>query len=356
MSGPLVAPDIQRSFSLSADWLEILALARPQQSATDGDIATANDILEDKAAFVAEDFDPDAPEDDPDILDPATERALDAVFEEIANRKRVLGDAYPFDLTITKRRLSLVVSEASENELVRQGRAIYVACLYMTGIRGGLINAKAAKLRADPDMGNAFQICATIAAAGYMSGDAYWFGHPRPDQTPFIEAVRKLAGLLRQGTPAPAAPPGETIFAKDGGIDVVAWRDHHDGRPAKLIMYGQCASGMDWVGKPVKGKVDRMDSFYTLTPSKHWIPALLTPFPLYSEKENAHRLRTEDAMNGFYRQNEAEMGVIIDRLRVVRWSMEALRDVKPSVKDAVDKLEELFVWSKTASDAVKLAA
>lgn len=354
MSGPLVAPDIQRSFSLSADWLEILALARPQQFATDGDIATANDFLEDRAALAAE-GNPDFPEDDPDILDPATEQALDAVFEELANRRRVLGTAYPFDLKIETRRLSLSVSPASRDALVEQARAIYTACLYMTGVRGGLIDAKAARLKADPDIGNAFQICATIAAAGYMSGDAYWFGHPRPDQMPFMDAIRKVAGLLN-GVAALSPPLGETLYAKDGGIDVVAWRNHHDGRPAKLILYGQCASGMNWVGKPVTGKVNRMDSYYSSAPSKHWIPALLTPFPLYSEKENAHNLRTEEAMQGFYRQNEAEMGVIIDRLRLVRWCMEALRDVQPSVKDAVDRLGDLFKWSQCASDAVRLAA
>ncbi|MCW1432077.1 hypothetical protein [Novosphingobium sp. JCM 18896] len=354
MSGALVAADMQRSFSLSADWLEILALARPQQYATDGDIATANDILEDRAAVAAED-DLALPEEDPDILDPATERALDAVFEEVSHRQRVLGAAYPFDLKIGKRTLSLSVSPEADDPIVEQARAIYIACLYMTGVRGGLIDAKAAKIRADPDMGNAFQICATIAAAGYMSGDAYWFGHPRPDETPFMDAIRKVAGLL-QGTAAPAPPPGETLYAKDRGIDVIAWRAHHDGRPAKLIMYGQCASGMDWVGKPVTGKVHRMDSYYTLAPSKNWIPALLTPFPLYSEKENGHRLRTEEAMQGFYRQNEAEMGVIIDRLRIVRWCIEALRDVQPSMKEAVDKLDDLFAWSRTASEAVRLAA
>lgn len=350
----LVAPDIQRSFSLSADWLEIIALARPQQYSTDGDIATPNDFLEDRAAVAAE-GDPAFPENDPDIVDPATEHALDAIFDELANRKRVLGHAYPFDLETGKRRLKLSVSVAAEDEILQKARSIYVACLYMTGVRGGLIDVKAARIPADPDMGNAFQICATIAAAGYMNGDAYWFGHPRPDQVSFMDAIRKVANLLH-GVAAPAPPPGETLFAKDGGIDVIAWRDHRDGRPAKLIMYGQCASGMNWAGKSVKGKVDRMDSFYTRSPSKHWIPALLTPFPLYSEKENTHRLRTEEAMQGFYRQNEAEMGVVIDRLRLVGWCVEALRDVQPTMKDAVDRLDDLFAWSRSASEAVRLAA
>lgn len=355
MSDALVAPDIQRSFSLSADWLEVLALARPHQSATDNDIAGPNDILEDRAAIdlVGDDG---FPSEDPDIVDLASEQALDALFEEIAYRKRVLDTAYPFDLEIAGRRLTIKVSPPTGVEAVDQGRAIYVACLYMTAVRGGLINAKAAGIQADPAMGNAFQICATIAAAGYMSGDAYWFGHPRPDRTPFLDAIRKLSGLLRQGAPAATVPLGETLYAKDGGIDVVAWRDHHDGRPAKLIMYGQCSSGMDWPSKTVKGSVDRMDSYYSLPPSKHWIPALLTPFPLYSEKENTNRLRTEDSMRGFYRQNEAVMGVIIDRLRIVKWSIEALRNVQPSMKDAVDRLTDLFDWSQRASEAVRLAA
>ena len=355
MSDALVAPDLQRSFSLSADWLEVMALARPQRFATDRDLTTPNDILEDRAAVVTDD-ELEWPENDPDIVDHAAEQALDAVFEEIANRKRVLQAAYPFGLEVADRRLKIEVSEPSGDESVDQGRAIYVACLYMTALRGGLIDANAAKLQVDPAMGNAFQICATIAAAGYMCGDAYWFGHPRPDRTPFMEAIRKLVELLRQGTPAGAAPLGETLFAKDGGIDVVAWRDHHDGRPAKLIMYGQCASGMNWIGKTVKGKVDRMDSFYSLKPSQHWIPALLTPFPIYCEKENAHRLRNEEAIQGFYRQTEAEMGVIIDRLRVVAWSIEALRNLQPSMKKAVDRLEDLFEWSRLTSEAVKLAA
>lgn len=354
MSGILVAPDIQRSFSLSADWLEILALARPRQFASDGDISTANDILEDSAAVTVE-GDPDFPDDDPDILDRATEQALDAVFEEIANRQRVLGAAYPFSVQIEKRRLNITVSLTSDDALIEQARAIYIACLYITGVRGGLIDATAAQLKADPDMGNVFQICATIAAAGYMNGDAYWFGHPRPDKMPFMEAIQTVAGLIN-GVAALAPPPGETMFAKDGGIDVIAWRDHHDGRPAKLIMYGQCASGMNWVGKPVSGKVHRMDAYYLFPPSKHWIPALLTPFPLYSEKENAHSLRTEEAMQGFYRHNEAEMGVVIDRIRLVGWCMEALRDVQPSVKAAVDRLGDLFAWSQSASDAIRLAA
>jgi hypothetical protein len=113
---------------------------------------------------------------------------------------------------------------------------------------------------------------------------------------------------------------------------------------------------MNWEGKSVTPKVSRLNSYYTLPPSKHWLPALLTPFPLYMDKENAHALRDEDAVKGFYRQIEAEMGIILDRLRIVRWAMEALSDVRPSMQAAVERLDDLFSWSETARAALRLAA
>ncbi|MDZ4362052.1 hypothetical protein [Brevundimonas sp.] len=354
MTGVLVAPDLQRSYAVSADWIELLALARPDGTATDGDIMKPNDFLEDRAAPLPEGVSEGAI-DDPDIVDVAAEPALDAIFEELALRQRVLGEAYPFDLVVEKRSLVLTMAASPADAIIEQGRSIYLACLYMSAIRSGLFDAKAGAISADPTIGNLFQICATIAAAGYIKGDAYWFGHPRPDTTSMLEAVGKLSELLKQGTVALQAPLGETKFAKDGGVDVVAWRDHHDGRPAKIIVYGQCASGMNWEGKPVGPKVQRMDGYYTDTPSQHWLPALLTPFPLYMDKENSHGLANEEARLGFYRRNEAEMGVIIDRLRIVRWCIEGLRDIQPSMRAAVDKLDDLFDWSRKAQTAAMLA-
>jgi len=355
MTSALIAPDLQRSYAVSADWLELVALARLEQFATDADVLQPNELLEDRASPIPEEL-AVGPAEDRDIVDVTIEPALNAIFEELAHRHTVLGDAYPFDLQLEARRLRLSVAKPTSDVLVEQGRSIYLACLYISAVRGGLIDAAGAGIPQDPVIGNVFQICATIAAAGYMTGDAYWFGHPRPDKTSLLDAIKHLTGLLKQGTAAGQAPLGETKFAKDGGVDVVAWRDHHDGRPAKTILYGQCASGMNWEGKPVGPKVNRLDSYYTLSPSKHWLPAILSPFPLYMDKENAHRLTDEAAIRGFYRQVEAEMGVIIDRLRIVRWAMVALADVQPAVKAAVDRLDDLFTWSRNARDATRFAA
>ena len=74
------------------------------------------------------------------------------------------------------------------------------------------------------------------------------------------------------------------------------------------------------------------------------------------DKENSHLLRNEEARHGFYRRNEAEMGVIIDRLRIVLWSIEGLRNPQPSMKVAVDRLGDLFDWAHKAHEAARLAA
>lgn len=353
MTRHLSAPNIQGSYVVAADWLELLALSRPERFATDADLTQPAAILADRAA-------PLAPEDveegeDPDIVDPATERALNAVFEEIAHRQRTLGSYYPFSVEAAPRRLRLSPKPRSQAELVRSGRAIYVSCLMMSAVKSGLVDAKGAKLRSDPHIGNLFQICATVAAAGYVAGDAYWFGHPRPDKTPLLKAVEKLVAYLESGEARQAAPPGAARLAKDLGVDLIAWRAHNDGLPGKTVIYGQCAAGSNWDGKAVEGKVKVLNLYCSTTPTDHWLPALFCPFPLYMEKENAHELWTAEDRAGFYRLKEAEMGVIVDRLRVVGWAVEALRRLRPGARAAAQHLPKLYDWCDEALVAARAA-
>lgn len=352
MTEILNAPDVKDSYTISADWLEILCLLRNDHRATDADIAHSHEILDDRAAPPPADIEVDGL--DPDIVDAEFERALDALFNELGTRADALGALYPFTLSVAPRRLQLTLADESQDDAVRNGRSIYIACLIMSAIRSGVIGARTAGIQIDPIMGNIFQICATLAAAGYLRGDAYWFGHPRPDETPMLDAIRELTRLIGSGKAKNARPAGEAVFAKDGGIDVVAWRDHHDGRPAKIILYGQCASGMNWDGKPVSKKVDRLDGYYDTRISKHWTPALFTPFPLYMSKESSYRLWTDEDRIGFYLAHEAEMGVIIDRLRIVNWSVEALGNIRPSAQNAADRLGELFSWAENAIDLARV--
>lgn len=353
MIAALMPPGLSLSYAVNADWIELLALISGEP-VLPGDLSGPNDILEDRAARSVDPNDGDN-DVDPDILDPAAEAAMNALFEELAFRQRVLGAAYPFDLAIEPRRFRLKPAPATGDPHQDQLRRIYLACLLMSALRSRLIDATRADIAVDPNIGDLFQICATVAAAGYLNGDAYWFGHPRPDQTPLIAAVAAVASRLNARV-AQAAPPGASRFAKDAGIDVIAWRDHHDDRPAKIIIYGQCATGMNWQGKSVSPMVDGLGNYFHLRPSNYWLPALLTPFPIYMSKENAHSLTDEDQRAGFYRQTETVMGIIIDRLRLVRCCDAGLRSDAPCVADALARMTDVFQWSERTVQAIRAAA
>ncbi len=350
MNSYIRPPDLNNSYSISADWLEILCLVRPLGTSSDTDITAPHDILDDHAAI----FDSDSIAEDLDlnITDSPRDRALDALFDEIERRNRDLGEAYPFSARISPRHLHLRRANESIDEPLEYGRHVYRACLLMSAIRSGLIDIQKAGLAVDPIVGNLFQICATLAAAGYLSGDAYWFGAPRPDKTSLLNAVKKLSHLLNSGEPREHRPEGETKYAKDAGVDVVAWRAHSDGWPGQLIMYCQCASGMNWEAKPVTGKVQRLEGYYWRSPSTHWLPALMLPFPLYMGKENAHALHSETDIKGFYRQIESEMGLIFDRNRIVLGVIDALRDLSPSARQAADHLVQIVEWCNDTTRSI----
>ena len=343
-------PNLTYSYAVSADWLELLCLLRDSGTSSEDDLVGPDKILDDHAAIV--DFDPTADNEDINIVDPARERALDALFEEIARRQQELGETYPFVANISLRHLRLECADEVDDFILKCGREVYRACLMISACRNGIIDSRSAGIQVDPNAGKLFQICATLAAAGYVCGDAYSFGSPRPDHTPLLKAVELLTCYLKSGQAKHERPIGETKYAKDAGVDIVAWRMHTDQRPAKLIIYGQCASGMNWEGKPVAGKVQRLDGYYVQPPSKHWLPALFLPFPLYMGKENAHELWTETAMKGYYSQIEAEMGLIFDRSRIVTCAVEALRDPQPVVQTEIDRLDVVSEWCEATTRAI----
>ena len=346
MSSTINPPEIDRSFAICADWLELLCILRESGRSSEIDLTGPNDIMDDRIAIIEggeEDH------EDLDIVDPPLERALDALAEELQRREAELGAAYPFKSRITAGHIHMARTSRATDVAIQRGRAIYIACLLISAIRTGLIDYRAANIQPDPEIGNLFQICATLAAAGYVRGDAYWFGHPRPDNTRLIDAVQRLVTLVKMGQARTERPEGETRYAKDVGVDVVAWRGHSDDRPSKLVVYGQCASGLDWEGKPVGPKVNRLEGYFWRAPVRHWLPALFLPFPLYMGKESTHSLKDNASMEGFYSQIESEMGLIIDRSRVVTCSIEALRDLGESAKVAFDNLHLLDDWCENTT-------
>ena len=96
--------------------------------------------------------------------------------------------------------------------------------------------------------------------------------------------------------------PQRTFDYKDYGVDVVAWRDHADGRPGKLLLLGGCATGIDW-----ESKLDelRPDTFFEQwmieTPPSRALKAFFVPFRLGSDRWDIHSRRA---------------GILFDRCRI----------------------------------------
>ena len=351
MTVNLRAPDSNRSYAVAADWLELLAFSRRSgvSSSIDLNEAAAN-ILYDPAM---EDDTADV-DTDPDILDVGREEALDAAFEEVGFRAECLGDRYPFKVSFENRRLRMQRIEPSADPALGLAHDIYGTCLLMSCIRFGLLDLRNTGVSAEV-IGTHFQVLATAAAAGYVGGDAYLFGHPRPDQISMLDAVLKLSDLLNAGTPVKVRPPGISKFAKDGGIDVVAWRDHADRRPAKAVLFGQCASGKNWPGKSVKGYANEFRHYFDRFVTENWLPALFVPFPIYAEQEQTHGLHTEIDRAAYYLTKESSMGVIIDRLRLVHWASEVWSNPLKATKEALSDINDVWNWRDQALAAARAA-
>ncbi len=88
------------------------------------------------------------------------------------------------------------------------------------------------------------------AAGRYLgaSSSAVVFGWPRCDLPPgFCDAVSDLTSRLGEGK---ASADQENLRqSRDGGLDVVAWKEFPDRRASKLILFGQCAAGRYWKSK-----------------------------------------------------------------------------------------------------------
>jgi|ERR1700730_2187088 len=199
-----------------ADWLELYALIAGDGNSSHGDLFTAL-----KAAS---------------IIDPRRvegEALPTAVFDELRHRARAADRGYPFEIEGSVLRAK---NDWKEHES-------YIFCLCLSYFRWKGLK-KGERLRPD----RVFEALSTEVAKEFVRGKARRFGWPREKSVfpnPFPKAVDELCQIaIREGFGFKAQQGVST--SGDGGLDVVAWRDHPDERPGKLIFFGACASGADW--------------------------------------------------------------------------------------------------------------
>ncbi len=158
------------------------------------------------------------------------------------------------------------------------------------------------------------QILAHLTAGQIVGGEAYWFGWPRQDNSKSMSAAVEnlFARMGIVGKPG-ETPKWATGSEKDGGVDVVAWRNFGDGFPGRVLLLGQVASGKtDWKKKSV---IDVVRAHFSewLRPYEQgsYLPAHFIAWPQYLEEsvpraEYVHRLHLLERM----------LGLVVDRLRL----------------------------------------
>ncbi len=312
---PINPPLPQDTRSRLTDWLEVEVLVRPRRVAARSDVLRLYDFMEDEEHGIENDDATDE-ELDREILEEDRTWCADDVLSEIEYRLEVLGDAYPFTIETRGQQWRLLEADTNPDNRIEAARTCYLFCLLVSAIRDERIHGGtvAALSRSMP---NHFQAIATKAAAEVLNGEAVSFGWPRPEGSGFRSALMDASQQMRLGKPLDAVPLWSDGQEKDAGIDVIAWRDFRDGRPGKLVMLGQVASGHDWTKKSVKNETYRFFDWFSQRPTEHFIPSIFIPFPQHHDCQTHNDATFEEVAVAKAWHQERGFGLIVDRLRIV---------------------------------------
>jgi len=332
-----------------ADWLELQALLDPRGISTRASLLSVLDIIEDEADETAS-VDAETGEIlDEAILEEGRNQFADIALEELSYRQQILGNSYPFELDANRSRLTLALGGHAP-----PGQIVYLFCLLACAIRERRLNPISTFSDAEGEIADAFQICACLAAGGYLNGEVSSFGFPRATGTGFLPALRETFSRFGMGTViGNDIPPGMPTALKDGGIDVVAWRNHPDGMPGKIYVIGQCASGMNWRGKSVIEYIEQLGAWFTNQPAKHSTPAMFIPFPLHHNIDEPQGSFLDAVKNCFWYE-ERRFGMIFDRLRITHFANACMEFAAPHRNnvEGAERFDQVATWVHSTRQTV----
>lgn len=331
----ITPPEQNHTRSANADWMELQALRGADRRSTVGDIAGIFDINDDA---------PDRAGDDPhgeSILEAGRSRLIDDLFDELQYRARVLGDAYPFTIETSPPAL-VRVSEVTSTP----GRVVYLFCLLASAIRENRLQPVELTARAQARIANVFQVCASLAARGYVVGDAASFGFPRPSGSDFQSALRDTYRRFGAGVVRRTVPAGWPTSAKDDGIDVIAWRHHPDRMPGKLYLLGQCASGRNWREKSAVDRIPQFHGWFSTPPATHCLPSMFIPFTLHRDLPDDPRTAFDAILANRHLRDEQRYGIVFDRFRIAHFAGACLDSAgnESAGVDGRDRFSDVETW------------
>lgn len=335
----LAIPDTTEHATKLADWLEFRALLAPDGLIGFGTLVSATDLeIEEQEEDIA----------DEDVRQESIVLEVQAV---IAERVKVVGADYPFVVDPDGTSMQLVPAITSVG-------AIYLFCLFLSHAYDRTIIPQIHAPEIDDAVRDLFQVCATVAAAGYVEGIATSFGWPRPNSEAFLTALKRVYGMFGDGTLHNTPPAGAPNQVKDDGIDIIAWRPSPDGLPGTHYLLGQVASGNDWGGKSVVSYVDRFHRFwFSRQPASPMTPAMFMPFCLEPKSVDDAVLAQEIAVGNMQRLTNM-FGVLFYRYRMPHFAAKGMRIRQDAghLIERADELPRVEAWVQAYSDRLRAAA
>lgn len=347
---PIDSPRPDGTRSELADWLEVSSLTGPNRGVGRAELFGLPDANRDDTRTI--ETDPETEELlETDILGSEASEISGDIFEELLFRARTLANGYPFALSGREPHWLLRPHAATTSDgKTTSAQAVYKFCLLASAIRDGIIHGAAAEKLA-AGIPRLFQAVATEAAADVLGGESISFGWPRPDGTAFVPALQNLTARMGMGALAAETPLWSRGREKDAGVDIIAWRGFADGRPGKLVLFGQVASGRNWPDKSVKVDIPRFLSWFSKPPAKHCIPAIFIPFPQHHACAGRRDTAFDMVAAAEAWLREQEVGLVIDRMRIVGAAARRL-----ATRDDGNTLGELYMWIELALDAAGTGA
>lgn len=298
--------------SIRADFLELSALfssrGRSGKSTLLGVLDLSGDSAIDEPIF----DESDGGTLDESIVEATREQFVASTFEELDYRQTCVGEAYPFVVDFVRQ--TLVLREIDPAQ--QPGRQVYLFCLLTSAIRSDQIQGGDELKEITMEIANNFQICACLAAGGFLAGSVSSFGFPRATGDAFLPALRNAFSRFGYGAVRSEIPDGLPKALKDGGIDVIAWRDLPDRMSGKLLLLGQTASGSNWRSKSVVEHISQLDAWFTEVPAKYNTPAMFIPFPCQHDLEESKRDSFAVALKRRFWYEERQFGIVFDRIRI----------------------------------------
>lgn len=336
--------------SYLADWLELTALLDPDASCGSGSVRTwARKYVPERTSRSRRD--PSRGDDvDPEILGKEGEDVIKAVADEIALRISLASGTYPFAQTVDDSMRAWHLRSITVHGPQTAGRSAYLLCLLISGLRKGLINLVDNTLTVNAVIGARFQVAACLAVGGYLSGQVVSFGFPRAEGDAFLPALKRAFERFGVYKPLETPPRGYPPALKDGGVDVIGWIDFVDGRGARLIVFGQSASGSNWVDKPIHADIKQLTAWFEQPVFEYFYPAILMPFPAHHDIVDYE----EDAQGTWLNYSEKRFGIVFDRFRIASLVERAMRLPEETLRkiDGHDQIGDMGTWVGKAIEDV----